>query len=72
MSAFKKGHARRARLTVEMVNVCCPWCGEPQPSPYNGGDLWTREDFEKAGSRAACTSCDQAILIHTDGRAVFL
>lgn len=62
---------RRAVLAVEAVSVLCPYCGEPQPSPDNGSDMWTRMDFEKRSGMRECTACDKRMLISSDSKAAF-
>jgi hypothetical protein len=62
---------KRAQLACEAVSVLCPYCGEPQPSPDNGSDMWTRENFDKKSGIFGCTACDEQILISSDPKAQF-
>jgi hypothetical protein len=62
---------RRAQLFAEAVSVLCPFCGEPQPSPGIGSEMWTRPDFDKKSGEFACVSCDERILITVDPKAQF-
>lgn len=62
----KRGSRRPAQVTAGVLNVCCPYCGEPQPNPDNGADGWTgAELFEQAaaGPKRECVSCDEAFLL---------
>lgn len=62
---------QRAILCCEAVSVVCPYCGEPQPSPDNGSDMWTRENFKAKSGVFACTACDERLLISPDPKAMF-
>lgn len=68
-----KIRTRRAQLIAEAVSVCCPYCGEPQPS-RNGSEMWTHEDFAVAAlvsGKKNCVSCDAPMLILGDSKAQF-
>lgn len=52
--------ARVAQLTVEAVNVTCPYCGACQDSP-DGSQMWTAWDFGKQKSLTTCQDCDEPI-----------
>jgi hypothetical protein len=72
VSKPKKGRALRAQLACEAVSVLCARCGEPQPSPGLGSEMWTREDFEKKSGVFDCTACEEPVLISSDPKAQFL
>lgn len=63
--------ARRAQLLAEAVAVLCPACSEPQPSPDNGSEFWTAEDFARGHGTRPCASCDQPLIIETDSKVSF-
>jgi len=64
MPTTKKKFVNIAQLIAQSVSVVCPSCGECQPSPDDGSDLWTFEDFQKItkGPRVCC-NCDEPIII---------
>lgn len=67
---------RRAQLVADAVNVCCPWCGEPQPNGNDGSEQWTSKDIGDTieGLRAGiltCVSCDKAFLLTSDSKVQF-
>ena len=67
-----KRRVRRVQLACEAVSVLCPFCGEPQPSPDNGSDMWIRENFAARAGVFPCVACDEHILISSDPKAQFL
>lgn len=49
---------KRAQLFAGAVEVFCPYCGEPQPSPDSGSHLWeVRLVLKRAGETRACAAC---------------
>ena len=49
-------------VSVEAVNILCPYCGEPHPDP-SGSHLWTAEDFRRACPRSVTCTCGEAFRI---------
>jgi hypothetical protein len=46
---------RRARLVASAVSVLCPGCGEPQPAPDNGSDMWMAHQL--VNGPLVCVAC---------------
>ncbi len=61
---------RPAIITAVSLNVCCPYCGEPQPAPDNGSDAWmpSQVDPEAAKGSRTCVSCDKTFRIDIQTR----
>lgn len=56
--------------TAPSLEVGCPYCGEPQPSPESGSHIWTPDELkQKAGERRECVSCDKEIIINAPKNA---
>lgn len=55
---------RPATITAASLEVSCPVCGEPQPSPDNGSHIWTTaEVISVAGTKRTCVSCDVVFVV---------
>ena len=65
-----KTKAKRATLYAAALEVACPVCGEAQPSPRSGSEMWEiREVKEEKGKRLKCVSCDQICFVGADSKA---
>lgn len=65
-----KRKARRAQLVAEAVAVICPHCGDTQPNPRDGSELWLPENFGEP-SKVDCRSCDQPMFVFSDSKVQF-
>lgn len=61
---------RPAIIEAVTLSVCCPHCGEPQPAPDNGSDMWLPSQVraEEAKGARDCVSCDEAFRINFQSR----
>lgn len=63
-----------AQIIANTLAVLCPHCGEAQPDPENGSDMWTPDEVREASSSAAakrdCTACDQPMIIFATTKAL--
>ena len=50
---------KRAVLVASAIEIRCPHCGEPQPSPDNGSDMWLPFQVEAFQGVRKCVSCDK-------------
>ena len=50
---------RQAQIFAHSLEVCCPYCGEPQPAPSNGSDSWLIEEVALHIGPKTCVSCDK-------------
>lgn len=50
---------RFANIMASVVEVSCPYCGEPLPSPDNGSDQWLPSQVEAGQSERVCNACDE-------------
>jgi transposase-like protein len=50
---------RPAQIIAATVEICCPHCGEPLPSPDSGSDAWLPEQIPKDSPKYTCNSCDE-------------
>lgn len=67
-AAQKVAQKKYAILVAASVEVTCPWCGEPQPSPGDGSHLWLPSEVVAAELEKrclSCTACDEPIHIRT-------
>lgn len=60
--------SRAARIVAPAVEVQCPHCGEPQPSPGNGSHIWLPSEVSKRQGSRTCVSCDEAFELHAQSR----
>ncbi len=50
---------KNAIITAVSLEVGCPECGEPQPSPETGSEIWLIDEVKASdGSERKCVSCD--------------
>lgn len=71
---FRSG-IRPAQLVADAVAVLCPYCGEPQPNPKDGSDLWEQSHFraiakEDSGKRQ-CAACDATMHVWSTPKVMF-
>jgi len=59
---------KRAQVVATSVEVWCPHCGEPQPSPTNGAFLWLLEEVEANQGARMCDACDERFVLHSASR----
>jgi hypothetical protein len=51
---------KTAQIVTWTAQVHCPHCGDPQPSPDNGSDVWMTEQIEAiTGTIRNCSACDE-------------
>lgn len=60
---------RPAQIVAHKLEVHCPYCGEPQPSPDDGSDVWTPEEVRASESRRECVACDKTFLLSLTTKA---
>lgn len=61
---------RTARIFAEAVSVLCPHCGEAQPAPDNGSELWTIGNFQSFRDKTVtCSHCCKEMLIAGKSKA---
>lgn len=63
---------RNASLFVETLNVCCPHCGMPQPSPGDGTDAWTPTSMKENLGPKTCTECDEKFMLMDQSSAAIV
>lgn len=60
---------KRAILFAPAIEVTCPHCGEPLPSPDNGSDMWLPTQVRDAsGQTKTCDSCDEPFVIADENK----
>lgn len=74
--ARKKTPRRQALFTTDVVNICCPFCGSPQPNGGDRSEQWTPTDVQRelTGLRngiLVCVSCDETFRVILQNRATF-
>lgn len=74
MSQLKK-HLRAAVINAVSVEVCCPHCGAPQPSPDNGSEMWLPSQVKAVAAVApqhVCVSCDEPFTVEAHTRVAVI
>lgn len=62
---------RPAQIIAVSLSVLCPYCGEPQPSPGDGSDIWLPQEVKKEAvenPKHICVSCDCIFPIHEQNK----
>ena len=59
---------RTAIITAVTVEVCCPHCGDPQPSPDNGSHAWMPGQVVAEQGEKVCVACDEPFVLHAQSR----
>jgi predicted RNA-binding Zn-ribbon protein involved in translation (DUF1610 family) len=59
-----------AQVMAATVEVLCPHCGEPQPSPDNGSHAWFSSQVSANQGPRTCVSCDERFQIHAQNRVM--
>lgn len=59
---------RNAIIVAGTVEVRCPWCGEPQPSP-DDSDFWVPSQVITHEGDRVCVSCDEPFRLLAQSRA---
>jgi len=59
---------KQATVVASTVEVTCPHCGEPQPSPDNGSHAWVPSQVVAAQGRRVCVSCDEPFQLNAQNR----
>jgi hypothetical protein len=60
---------RNAIIVAASVEVQCPHCGEPQPSPGNGSHIWLPSEVSHVtGGQRQCVSCEEPFTIIAQSR----
>ena len=54
---------RTAQLIASSVSVCCPYCGEPQPDPDHGSDMWTADQIDQHAGVVTCPACEAKVAV---------
>ena len=58
-----------ALVIAQTVAVICPACGEPQPDPDNGSDVWEPDQLKKvSGTKRPCVSCGVEMYVHAHSK----
>lgn len=58
-----------AQIFAASLEVHCPECGEPQPSPENGSDIWTIQEVQDNQGHRVCVACDEPFDLHSVRKA---
>jgi hypothetical protein len=61
---------KAAMIQAAALEVICPHCGDPQPSPDNGSHMWMPEQVTVAQGIVTCVACDEKFRIHAQSRVV--
>ena len=61
---------RQATIVAATVEVFCPHCGEPQPSPDNGSHAWMPSQVVVAQGKKVCVSCDEPFQLNEQNRVM--
>jgi DNA-directed RNA polymerase subunit RPC12/RpoP len=61
---------RNAIVVAVTLEVQCPHCGEPQPSPDNGAHSWMPSQVQTAQGTRTCVSCEEPFELHAQGRVI--
>jgi hypothetical protein len=67
-NATARRRKRPAILVAVTVEVQCPHCGDPQPSPNNGSHLWTTTEVSESQGPKECVACDEPFTLHAQSR----
>jgi hypothetical protein len=59
---------RSAIIVAATVEVQCPYCGDPQPSPDNGSHAWMPSQIVTLQGPRVCVSCEEQFILHTQSR----
>lgn len=59
---------RNAIIVAVTVEVQCPHCGEPQPSPDNGSHAWMIGQVMAEQGPKVCVSCDESFVLRAQNR----
>lgn len=60
---------RPAQIHAASLEVVCPYCGEPQPSPETGSHIWTVDEVRSKTGPHTCVSCDRQMTIGLSSKA---
>jgi hypothetical protein len=61
---------RNAQIIAATIEICCPHCGEPLPSPDNGSDAWLPKDIPTDEQKAyTCNSCEEQFRVMFQNKA---
>lgn len=64
--ADRKMRKRLVSVVAVSVEVHCPHCGDPLPSP-TGSHLWTSDELRAVATHgeglASCSACDEPIIL---------
>jgi hypothetical protein len=67
-NAKTRARKRPALVTAATLEVQCPHCGDPQPSPGNGSHLWTPAEVSTSQGPRECDACDEPFTLHAQSR----
>lgn len=64
---------KQTTVVASGIEVLCPFCGEPQPSPGNGSFIWLSEELatvalDSKRANRQCVSCDVDIRVVAPAR----
>jgi uncharacterized Zn-finger protein len=59
---------KNAVLVAAAIEVTCPHCGEPQPAPDNGSEMWLPSQVTRSQGERTCVSCDEKFVLHAQSR----
>jgi hypothetical protein len=65
---MSRSRNRVAIISAFSLEVSCPHCGEPQPAPDNGSEMWMPSQVVAAQGPRTCVACDEAFVIHAQSR----
>lgn len=60
---------RPAQIIAVALEVHCPYCDEPQPSPDDGADRWDSAEILYSEGKHECVSCDKVFLLSSTTKA---
>lgn len=61
-------HKRNAIIVAAAVEVHCPHCGDPQPSPGNGSFMWEPHEVTAQQGDRVCNACDHPFRLIAQNR----
>ena len=61
---------KHAIIATGTVEVQCPHCGEPQPSPDNGSHVWLAQQVQQTQGKRVCVACDERFILSAQNRVM--
>ena len=64
------GRKRCASISAAALELRCPFCGEPQPSPDIGSHLWYPSQVVSADGKSFVCECGKSFVVRSMKRVV--